>query len=102
MVSHYFLPSNSECLRRNAKEFAKIFLLVLKINLTVTVTNSNLFYYFNMNFLKDSDLEFSEKKKKNHILNGCIYLDDNNTKLFHMVISYNTLRERSQKRHTLV
>lgn len=63
MVSHYFLPSNSECLRRNAKEFAKIFLLVLKINLTVTVTNSNLFYYFNMNFLKDSDLEFSEKKK---------------------------------------
>lgn len=78
------------------------FLLVLKINFTLTVTNSNLFYYFNMNFLKDSDLEFSEiiKKKKKVILNGCIFLDDNNTKIISH--SYNTWTERSQKRHTLV
>lgn len=77
---------------------------MLKINLTVTVTNSNLFY-FNMNFLKDSDLEFSEiiKKRKKKTFSMVVFIwMIIILKLFHMVISYNTLTERSQKRHTLV
>lgn len=66
------------------------FLLVLKINFTLTVTNSNLFYYFNMNFLKDSDLEFSEiikkKKKKKSFSMVVFFWMIIILKLFHIVI----------------